>query len=110
MKKWLFGLAVLAGVGAVVKKILGERTAEWQGLTGAEVRQKLEDRIPSRVPDDRRTAVADRVVAKMRDRGALVDEDDERPGAESDAGGTTEEPEPGGSTVDADGSKSDGKT
>lgn len=34
---------------------------------------KLESRLPQRVPDEKRAAIADRVVAKMRQRGALRD-------------------------------------
>jgi len=74
VRRVLIGLAVLGGAVGVAFKVLGAKRSEWEGLTESEVRAKLEERIPTRVPDDKRAAVADRVVTKMRDRGALVDE------------------------------------
>lgn len=71
MKKKLIGFALFAGAIAAASKVIAGKAAEWQGLTESEVRQKVETRIPSRVPDDKRAAVADRVVTKMRDRGVL---------------------------------------
>ena len=41
-----------------------------------EIREKLEARLPSRIPDDKRAAVADKVVSKMRERGVIREEDD----------------------------------
>ena len=107
MKRMLIGLALLLGAGAVVKRLLGARAGEWQGLTESEVREKLEERIPSRVPDDKRAAVADRVVAKMRDKGALADDDEVPPSSEVDPNGSTEEPKPAGSTREADDSEAE---
>jgi hypothetical protein len=74
MKKKLIGLALFAGAVAVATKTLTAKKSEWKGLSESEVRQKVETRIPSRVPEDKRTALADRVVATMRDRGVLGDE------------------------------------
>ena len=105
MKRLLIGIALLVGAAAVVKRLVGARAAEWQGLTESEVRAKLEDRIPSRVPDDKRTAIADQVVAKMRDTGALATEDQDPPSSEVDTNGSPEEAEPNGSTGDADDSE-----
>ena len=76
MKKGLVGLALLGGAIAVASKMLGSKKSNWEGLTESEVRDKLEQRIPSRVPDDKRAAVADRVVTEMRDRGVLADDGD----------------------------------
>lgn len=71
MKKKLIGLAIFEGAVAVTSKVLTAKKSEWQGLSESEVRQKVETRISSRVPEDKRAAVADRVVATMRDRGLL---------------------------------------
>ena len=74
MKKKLIGLALLAGAIAAASKVIAGKVSDWQGLTESEVRQKVETRIPSRVPEEKRAAVADRVVTKMRDRGVLSEE------------------------------------
>lgn len=102
MRKKLIQLALLAGAVTVVGKVLAAKKSEWQGLSESEVRQKLDSRIPSRVPEEKRAAVADNVVAKMRDRGILGEEvqpasatpeeevaDDEPP---ADDGGSEEDP------------------
>ena len=74
MKKKLIGLALLAGAIAAASKVIAGKVSDWQGLTESEVRRKVETRIPSRVPEEKRAAVADRVVTKMRDRGVLSEE------------------------------------
>jgi hypothetical protein len=89
MKKKLIGLALFAGAVAVAAKVLAAKKSEWQGLSETEVRQKVETRIPSRVSDEKRVALADRVVAKMRERGVLGEETRlvSVADAEEDAGG-----------------------
>ncbi len=79
MKKKLIGLALLVGAVAAATKFVAAKKSEWQGLTESEVRHKVETSIPSRVPEGKRTDVADRVVAKMRDRGVLADENKQEP-------------------------------
>jgi hypothetical protein len=96
MKKKLIGLALIAGAVGAAAKLMANKKAEWQGLSEAEVRQKLEQRMPSRVPEEKRAAVADKVVAKMRERGVFEEESAEpSPGAESEAGEPAEQPETG---------------
>jgi len=56
---------------------VGEK-AKWEGLTESEVREKLDARLPARMPDEKRAAVADKVVSKMQERGDLR-ADDEAP-------------------------------
>ena len=70
MKK-LLKLALMVGGMAAVAKIVTAKKAEWQGLTEPEVREKLDSRLPDRMPDEKRAAVADKVVSKMRQRGVL---------------------------------------
>ena len=72
--KALVKLALIVGAVAVAAKLVTAKQASWQGLTEAEVREKVQARLPSRVPDDKRDALADRVVAKMRARGAFGEE------------------------------------
>ena len=73
MKK-VVGFALVAAAVAAVAKVMTTKKAEWEGLTEPEVREKLEQRMPSRVPDEKRAEAADKVVAKMRDRGMLREE------------------------------------
>ncbi|MDJ0953481.1 MAG: hypothetical protein QNJ81_07360 [Acidimicrobiia bacterium] len=77
MKKKMIGLALAIGAAAVVAKLIGAKKAEWQGLSEAQVREKVEQRMPSRVPAEKREEVADKVVTAMRDRGVLVEDEAE---------------------------------
>ena len=92
MKKKLIGLALAVGLGALVAKVAGAKKAEWQGLNEAQVREKVGQQMPSRVPDEKREAVADKVVTKMRERGMLVEDE----AAESP------DPEPSAEPAEAD--------
>ena len=74
MKKKLIGFALIAGAVAVAAKLMAAQKAEWQGLSEAEVRERMEQRMPARVPEEKRADVADKVVAKMRERGMLREE------------------------------------
>lgn len=73
-KPWKLAL-VVAGV-AVVAKLVTSKNAAWQGLTESELRDKLDSRLPSQMPEEKRAAVADKVVASMNKRGAIRQEDD----------------------------------
>lgn len=72
-KPWKLAL-VVAGVAVVAKLVISKKAA-WQGLTEAELREKLDSRLPSQMPDDKRAAVADKVVAKMHERGAIREDE-----------------------------------
>lgn len=61
-------------IAAVVKKASSHRASEWHGLTEAELRSKLDEKLPSRIPDEKREAISDKVVEKMRERGHLGDD------------------------------------
>ncbi len=73
MKK-LIKLALVVGAVAVAARLIGEMKAEWEGLTESQIRDKLDTRIPDRVPEKKRAAVADKVVAAMHFRGKLVED------------------------------------
>ena len=75
MKKRLIGLILAIGAGAAVAKLMTAKKAEWQGLSEDQVRAKVEQRMPTRVPEEKRAEVADKVVTKMRDRGMLAEEE-----------------------------------
>ncbi|MGI9605464.1 MAG: hypothetical protein ACR2P0_04935 [Acidimicrobiales bacterium] len=75
MVKRLFIIALIGIViASIVKKAQTDRS-QWEGLTEQEVRDRLSERIPGRVPEEKRDLIADKVVGKMRDKGALVDDD-----------------------------------
>ena len=74
MKK-LIKLALMVGAVAVAAHFVGAKKAEWEGLTESQVRDKLDARMPDRVPDEKRAAVADKVIAAMRSRGKLVEDE-----------------------------------
>jgi hypothetical protein len=73
MKKVVF-FALLAAVLVALAKLAAGQKEQWQGLTESQVRDKLDARIPNKVPADKRSEIADKVVDTMRDRGALADE------------------------------------
>jgi len=94
MKKKLIGVALIVGAIATAAKLMASKKEEWQGLSEAEVRQRVEQRMPGRVPDEKRAAVADKVVSKMRERGVLAEEIGEAaPSSESAADETDVQPE-----------------
>ncbi len=81
MKK-LIKLALVVGAIAVAARLVGSKKTEWEGLSESQVRDKLDAHLPDRVPDDKRAAVADKVVAKMRSRGKLVSDEAATDGAD----------------------------
>ncbi len=73
MKK-LMKLALLVGGVAVASKFAASKKAEWTGMTESQVRAKMDARLPSEMPDDKREMVKDKVVSGLRDKGMLSDE------------------------------------
>jgi hypothetical protein len=98
--KKLLKLAVIVGGIAAVAKVVTAKKAEWQGLTEPQVRHKLDSRLPDRMPDDKRAAVADKVVSKMRERGVLGEQDEATAPAPSEEGATM--PDSANATADTD--------
>lgn len=70
MKRFL----IAAAIGALVALALSTRARrqEWTGLSESEARTKLDQKLPSRIPEERRAAMADRIIDTMRDRGVIV--------------------------------------
>ncbi len=97
MKK-LVMLGLIVGAIVVLAKIVAANKAKWQGLTESEIRDKLERRLPKRMPGEKRAAVADKVVSKMRETGALLEEEEEEPSvsAPTDSGREEDQPEVSG--------------
>ena len=89
-KKRLILLVVLIGVlAACAKKSKSHRESEWHGLTESEARSKLESKLPGKIPAEKRSAISDKVVAKMRDRGVISED----PAVPDDASGVIDGPD-----------------
>jgi len=74
MKKFLFVAAFFAFIALISKKARQDKAA-FQGLTEVEARDRIVQRFPEKVPEEKRDAIADTIVSKMRDRGILsIDE------------------------------------
>lgn len=75
MKK-LLKLGLIVGGIAAISKMMDAKKAEWQGLTKSQAREKLESRLPSEIPDDKREMIIDKVVSKMHSKGVVSDDAD----------------------------------
>ena len=64
MKK-LVKLGLIVGVVVVLAKIVTAQKAKWESLTESEIRDKLERRLPRRMPGEKRAAVVDKLVSKI---------------------------------------------
>ena len=86
-------LAIVAGLalaGIAASKAVSRQKSEWHGISESEARAKLDSRLPSRIPEERRTEIADKVVAKMRERGVLGDVDVDLTADDSEVSDATE--------------------
>lgn len=72
MKKFILVALVIGVIVALGKKQSRDR-AEWQGMSEEQVRTKLGDRLPNKMPDEAKAAVTDKIVDKMREKGAIID-------------------------------------
>ena len=74
MKRLLKVLFVVAILAAIAKLVIMKQ--EWAGLTEAQVRDKLDAGLARKVEDaDKRKEIADKVVATMRDKGVIREDD-----------------------------------
>ena len=74
MKKLLLAAIMIGIIAMAMKKAKMDRE-DWHGLSEHEARDRLEERLPNKIPDDRREHIKDTIVTKMRDRGVLIDEE-----------------------------------
>jgi hypothetical protein len=79
-------IVVIAACG---KKAKSHRESEWHGLTESEARSKLDAKLPGKIPAEKRSAISDKVVAKMRDRGVISED----PAVPDDASGVIDGPD-----------------
>ncbi len=73
-KPFILLVMLLVVLTVVAKKAKSQQNSEWHGLTESEARSKLDAKLPDKIPSDKRSALADMVVGKMRDRGVIVDQ------------------------------------
>jgi hypothetical protein len=69
----LIKLALIVGAIAFAAKLLAAKKEEWTGLTEEQVRERLDARLPGKMPEEKRARVTERVVSRLRDRGALAE-------------------------------------
>ena len=67
-------IAVIAMITGCGKKAKAKHDSEWHGLTESEARSKLDAKLPGKIPAEKRSAVSDKIVAKMRDRGVIAED------------------------------------
>lgn len=87
MKKLIIAALAVGLIAAVAKKQSARRD-EWHGMTEEQARERLSERLPNKMPDDKKAMVTDKIVTKMRDKGVIIDLTDE---AETVADEVTEE-------------------
>jgi hypothetical protein len=90
-KRLILVVLLIAAVAACAKKSKSHRESEWHGLTESEARSKLETKLPDKIPAEKRSAISDKVVAKMRERG-VISEDPAMPDDASDIADNVYEP------------------
>ena len=73
-KRLILLVLLIGAVAGCAKKSKSHRESEWHGLTESEARSKLETKLPDKIPAEKRTAISDKLVAKMRDRGVLSED------------------------------------
>lgn len=71
--KRLVKFALLVGAITAAAKLVGRKKAEWDGLTEDEVRAKIAEYAPDRVPEDKLEKMIDKVISTMRSRGYLAE-------------------------------------
>ena len=72
MKKLLFFAALIGLIAVLARKAMADRE-QWEGLTEDDLRNRLDQRLPTQIPGEKRQAIADSIVTKMKDRGAIAD-------------------------------------
>jgi hypothetical protein len=68
----LLKLAFLAGVVLTVGRFVARKKEEYAGLTETQARDKLMEKIASKVGDDTARDIADQVIPKLKERGLIV--------------------------------------
>ncbi len=80
--KRLLKLALFVAIIVGIAKFLEAKKAEWTGLTEAQIRDKLDSLLSTRVPADKLEEVQSQVVKAMREKGMVAAEPAEAAPAE----------------------------
>ena len=67
-------MLLIVVIAACAKKTKPHRESQWHGLTESEARSKLDAKLPGKIPAEKRSAISDKVVSKMRDRGVISED------------------------------------
>jgi hypothetical protein len=73
MKRLLF-VAMIIGALTLIAKKASQQREEWHDISEADARSKLDQRLPSRMPEEKKAEVTDKIVDKMRERGVIIDD------------------------------------
>jgi hypothetical protein len=77
LKKLITGAFVIGvAIAVIAKKKESKQASEWRGLSESEARAKLESKLPSKIPAEKRAAISDKIVTKMHQRGVISDDPD----------------------------------
>ncbi|MEM9204655.1 MAG: hypothetical protein AAGC53_23680, partial [Actinomycetota bacterium] len=77
--------AVIVLAVALSKTRPGDGQSQWQGMTEDEARQRLDERLPSKMPAPAKAALTEKIVGQMKDKGVVIDLTDDAMAAESAA-------------------------
>ncbi len=77
-------IAALVGLVVLLCKQRAVRRQEWHGMTEEQVRERLGEKLPSKMPDEAKAVVTNKIVDKMRDKGAIIDLTDDAETADSE--------------------------
>ena len=86
-KRLIVLVLLVVVIAACAKKAKSHRESEWHGLTESQARSKLDAKLPGKIPAEKRSAISDKVVAKMRDRGVISED----PAVPNDVSGVAED-------------------
>lgn len=67
--RFLFKLAIVFGLLAILAKFLNDKKDEYAGLTEAEARARMEAKLAARFGENKATEIADQVIPVLADRG-----------------------------------------
>ncbi len=67
--RFLFKLAVFAGILAAAGRFLVSKKEEYAGLTESEARERMETKLGARFGDEKAREITDQVIPVLADRG-----------------------------------------
>lgn len=73
--RFLFKLAVFAGILAAAGRFLVSKKEEYAGLTESEARERMESTLSPRFGDEKAKEITDQVIPVLSDRGMFRSED-----------------------------------